>query len=162
MFCCHCGTKLTGEPRFCSACGRELYRESAVQRYEDAHNQIGDVLSQISDKERTAGIIWAVVAFIQVVAGLFVNWAILLLGIYNTIAAISRFRQSKKVLEPYPTLVQNYEKSIVWIVIFFIANFLGGAIIGSIGAVFDYMTRQYVLKNRHVLEACSNLTLSAE
>ena len=109
------------------------------------------VLQKISSKEKVGGIIWIVVASIQLIIGLAVNWVIMIIGIWNLIFGIMRIVNAGKMDERADKIVEQYEKDLANIIIFLIVNIFIGGLIGVAGAIFDLVTRNYVMNNKDVL-----------
>ena len=54
---------------------------------------------QLSERYKINGIIWIVVAVIQIILGIFVNWICLIVGVLNIISAIQDIIFSGKMLK---------------------------------------------------------------
>ena len=109
------------------------------------------VLQNIRNKENVGGIIWIVVASIQLLIGLTYNWVTLLIGIWNLIMGITTITNAGKMEQRANNIVEAYEKNLTNIIIFLVVNIFIGGIIGVIGAIYDLVVRNYVLNNRNVL-----------
>lgn len=106
-----------------------------------------EVQNTLAKKERIAGTTWLVIAAIQLFCGLFVNFWMLIPGVWNLIAGISRFKQAKEVLKDNPQLVEVYAKHKTQLIVMLLVN-LFLSIFGVIGAIYDFTVRDYVLKNK--------------
>ena len=107
------------------------------------------VTRTLSARERTAAIIWLVIGIAQCCTFVFS-----ISGIWNIYAAITRFRQAKRVLRPWRGLVNSYDGWITNIIICIVINCVFGGVVGILGAIYDlFAVRGYVLKNRAVFEA---------
>lgn len=109
------------------------------------------VLKNISDKEKVGGIIWIVVATIQLLIGLTYNWITMFVGIWNLVFGIIRITNAGKMEQRANGIVEAYEKTLASIIIFLVLNIFVGGIIGVVGAIYDLVVRSYVLNNRNVL-----------
>ena len=109
------------------------------------------VLQNISNKEKTGGIIWIVVASLQLLIGLTYNWVTLLIGIWNLMMGITTITNAGKMEQRANNIVEAYEKNLTNIIIFLVVNIFIGGLIGVIGAIYDLVVRNYVLNNRNVL-----------
>ena len=109
------------------------------------------VLQNISNKEKVGGIIWIVVASIQLLIGLTYNWVTLLIGLWNLMMGITTITNAGKMEQRANNIVEAYEKNLTNIIIFLVVNIFIGGIIGVIGAIYDLVVRNYVLNNRNVL-----------
>lgn len=114
------------------------------------------VLQKISSKEKVGGIIWIVVASIQLMIGLAVNWVIMIIGIWNLIFGIMRIVNAGKMDERADKIVEQYEKDLANIIIFLIVNIFIGGLIGVAGAIFDLVTRNYVMNNKDIIMGTAN------
>ena len=120
------------------------------------------VLNNISSKEMLSCSIWAIIGVIQIVGGYsLINYNdmaifIFLIGIYNVINSILIMIKSRMVNERAKDLIQEYEKSLTPIIISFFINVILGAIIGVVGALFDFATRNYVLNNEDIIDITSS------
>ncbi len=112
------------------------------------------VLQNIAQKEQIAGILWIVVAVIQIIVGLFIYWVTLIIGVWNIIAGITRLTASRKI-EERNNIVEEYEKSLTSTIIFIVINVLIGGVIGIVGAICDLVTRSYVLSNKDIINGVS-------
>ena len=145
MFCTHCGQQIQETSRFCSACGSPVgnaVSPTALAAYAD----------RLAVREQTSGTIWLIISILQLLVGIFGAWIVLIVGVLNLVGAIGSFRRAKQVRSPYPGMVEEYEKQLTGLIIATIYNLLIGAVIGVIGNIYDFCTRNYVLKNRSVFE----------
>lgn len=109
------------------------------------------VLQNISNKEKIGGIIWIVVASIQLIIGLIYNWVTLIIGIWNLIIGITRLTNASRMEKRENNIVEEYEKSLVNMIIFLVLNIFIGGIIGVIGAIYDLVTRSYVINCKDII-----------
>lgn len=112
------------------------------------------VLKNISKKEKIGAIIWLVLATIQILLGIiFIEyyWVTLIIGVWNLINGIIRITRAEKIEERKDTLVEEYEKNLVNLIIFLIVNIFVGGLIGVIGVIYDFITRNYVLSNKDII-----------
>lgn len=90
MFCNKCGKEIQGDVNFCNSCGNPL---------NGVGNNAEKLLHQLSERYKINGIIWIVVAIIQIILGIFVNWICLIVGVLNIISAIQDIIFSGKMLK---------------------------------------------------------------
>lgn len=109
------------------------------------------VLQNIGSKEKIGGIIWIVVATIQLLIGLAYNWVTLLIGVWNLVIGITRITNAGKMEERADGIVEAYEKSLTSTIIFLVLNIFIGGLIGIAGAIYDLVVRNYVLNNQNIL-----------
>ena len=106
------------------------------------------VATDLSEKEKLAAIIWLIIGITQCL-----SIALFISGAWNIYAAITRFKQSKAVLQPWPGIVQAYDKWQSNIIIAAVINLIFGGVYGLIGCAYDYFViRKYVLDNKAVFE----------
>lgn len=160
MFCKQCGKQLVDNAQFCQYCGTKTVEQNASifnnvcpPNYPSKPIQnVSYYTQQLSSKEQTSGIIWIVIGILQVFIGLFLWWPILIVAALNIFGATVSFKRSKKVLQPYPCLIQEYEKQLGGLIFALIYNILFGGLIGVIGNIYDFSTRNFVLANRNIFE----------
>lgn len=113
-------------------------------------------VTELSKKVRTEAIIWFCIAGYQIILG-FVN---LMIGDYalapglllffiaglNIFGASKDLQYSKDVLVKPVGIVAKY-KPVTGLIVTLVYNLCFGGILGVIGAVFSFMTREYVLRN---------------
>lgn len=158
MYCSNCGSNQNDFAKFCPNCGQHIRGDIPTQNRAIQYNSNTinreTVLKTLSQKENTAGTIWLVIGCIQVAVGLlslFTYWVAILLGAWNIYAAITRFKQSKRVLSPWPSMVSDYKKWNTNVIISLIANIFLGALIGVVGSIYDLTLRNYVMLNENVI-----------
>lgn len=102
----------------------------------------------LSEREQISAILWLIIGILQII-----SCAGVICGAWNIYCAISRFKQSKAVLTPYPGLVQSYDKWMTNIIISIVINVVLGGVIGVAAAIFDMVgIRGYVLENKQIFE----------
>lgn len=111
-------------------------------------NDLQSVTKSLSEKEKIAAIIWLIIGILQCFSFVFI-----LSGAWNIYAAITRFKRSNSVLQPWKGIVNTYDKELTGIIISIVVNVIFGGVIGVAGALYDlFAVRDYVLKNRKVFE----------
>ncbi len=106
------------------------------------------VANNLAEKEKLAAFIWLIIGITQCLSFFF-----FISGAWNIYAAISRFKQAKAVMEPWPGIVQAYDKWQSNIIIAAVINLIFGGVYGLIGCAYDYFViRKYVLDNKAVFE----------
>lgn len=102
------------------------------------------VTKTLAEREQLAAIIWLVIGITQVL-----SIAMIIAGAWNIYAAITRFKQAKAVENPWPGIVESYDKWQTNIIISIVINLLFGGVYGVAGALYDlFAVRAYVLENR--------------
>jgi len=109
---------------------------------------IENVSQTLSAREKIAAIIWLIIGICQCLSCVFI-----ISGAWNIYASITRFKQAKLVLTPWPGIVNNYDKWISSIIYGIVINVLFGGLIGVAGSIYDLVAiRGYVLSNKAVFE----------
>ena len=110
------------------------------------------LLNQLSDKLRINGIIWIVVASLQIILGLTVNWILLIIGVLNIITAVNNLNYSKSILTNPVGIVPRFE-SLTLPIITLVYNLLFGGILGVVGSIYYLASiRGFVMQNRAAFE----------
>ena len=121
-----------------------------------------DILDTIRKLELASGIVWSIIAGIQLLVALlclivpFLTFsvemiALLAAGIWNILAALSRFNRAKQVQARKASVLASYE-SVTQLVIIAIVNLVLGAVIGALWVIIDFIIRDKVLRNRHLFD----------
>ena len=159
IICSECGKEYSDKAMACPNCGnptRVAHAPAQPQYAATAQNPTptaSQYAEKLATKEQTSGIIWTVVAIIQVIIGLCGAWITLIVAVVNGIFAYNSFQKAKKVRNPYPGMVEEYEKQLTGFICALVYNAILGGVIGIAGNIYDLMTRNYVLTNRTVFEA---------
>ncbi len=103
-----------------------------------------NILRRIADYERVSCILWIALGAIQIC----LLWTAIA-GIWNIIAAISRWKLPKRIRDLDPTIPQAFE-GIALLVIIGLINLVLGGIIGVAFVAFDFYIRDKVLTNAHL------------
>ena len=107
---------------------------------EDSDNFI----RRMAEYEKISAILWLVLAIFQIICIITI-----VAGVWNLVAAISRFQMVKEIRNRNPAVPAAYEGVTMLIVIGFI-NFFLGAAIGVVFVAFDFYIRDQILKNQAV------------
>ena len=108
------------------------------------------VASKIAGYEKASAIIWLILGILQVLIAVEIPFFIII-GVWNIIVSVSRFKMIDRIRSLDPKVPFEYE-GIVGLVIFGIVNLLLGAIIGIAGIVVDFYVRDQILKNRNLFD----------
>lgn len=146
-YCTRCGMQIGPQATFCTNCGCPV--GGAVPLANRAA-----MLSTLSEKVKTNGIIWIVIASVQIVAGIFGIfydwWWVLIVGVLNLISAIQDLNYSKTMLANPTGIVAKFEP-LAGAIVVLVYNVLFGGLIGVIGSVYYLVgIRSYVMDNRDV------------
>lgn len=137
--------------RYCTYCGNEVNENAVVcVKCGCAIPQVNNkpsVVDVVSKRIKTNGIIWIVVAAIQILLGLVGAWFLLLVGVLNLVSSIQDLKYSK-AFPKNPTGIIAKVKPLAGPIITLIYNLLIGGVIGVIGSVYYLVAvRGYVLEN---------------
>lgn len=121
-----------------------------------------DIIDTIRKLELASAIVWSIIAGIQLLVALaflivpFLTFsvemiALLAAGIWNILAALSRFNRAKQIQARKASVVKSYE-SVTQLVIIAIVNLVLGAVIGALWVIIDFIIRDKVLRNRHLFD----------
>ena len=151
-FCPKCGKELRDDELFCSVCGNAVNAASqqTIQVQQPIQGQVNTeyLLSQLSEKVKINGIIWLVIGALQIFAGIFAYWPILIVGLLNIESAIMDINYSKTVLQNPTGIVAKFEP-LVGPIITLVYNLVVGGVVGVIGSVYYFaVIRQFVLNNK--------------
>lgn len=160
IYCSECGKQVSDKAMACPNCGNPIHPVSIpIQpQYSHTTQTISNTSSgsqyaeKLATKEQTSGIIWMVVAILQFIIGIAGMWFVLVVAIINAFAAYASFQKAKKVREPYPGMVEEYDKQLKAFIFSLAYNAIFGGVIGIAGNIFDLNTRNYVLTNRAIFE----------
>ncbi len=108
--------------------------------------KLQSVCKTVSEREKISAIIWLIIGILQCL-----SCAGIVAGAWNIYAAYTSFKRSTAVLQPWPGIVDTYEKSMTTIIISLVINLILGGVVGVAGALYDmFAIRQYVLENKEV------------
>lgn len=165
IICSECKKEYSDKAPACPNCGNPTHTvstpvqpQSQSQYTSSAQFQMNNYVvpsyaEKLATKEQTSGIIWAVIAVLQVIIGFSGLWFPIIIAIINGATAYGCFKKAKKVRNPYPGMVAEYDKQMTSLVISIVYNVIFGGVIGVAGNIFDLITRNYVLANRAVFES---------
>jgi len=94
--------------------------------------------------------------------GILYNQWILIVAVWNIIACYQNNKLLAKIKSRPVGIYEHYERSLTSEVIVFIANIIGGAIIGIVGVIYDLYTRQYAMRHKEILLFMENQIVNNE
>ncbi len=156
MFCSRCGRVMRDGERFCCACGQPTRHTAAPPPPPSPVPPVPPfgvtadhtVLQTLSQRLNTNGIIWIVIAALQILAGIAFDWFMVVIGVLNIISAIQDMQYSKEVLSNPVGIVARFEP-IVWPIITLVYNLIIGGVIGVVGSIYYFVAlRGFVMENR--------------
>lgn len=162
-YCAKCGKQMTDEAAFCSACGCPAAPSYAAPPYTAPYtapyapvNAANGLLTKLSERIKTNGIIWIVIAVLQIIIGLSGTILPLIVGVLNMISAVKDMNYSKEVLNNPVGIVDNFE-SITSPIITLVYNLVIGGVIGVVGSVYYFIAlRGFVMENKNAFLAMEN------
>lgn len=166
IFCSNCGKQLSGTETFCSACGQRVAAAAPtvpVAPVASAVPTAGNaLLNTLSQRMNTNGIIWIVIAVLQIIGGIVFDWFMLVVGVLNIISAVQDINYSKAVLANPTGIVAKFEP-IVGPIITLVYNLVIGGIIGVAGSIYYFVAiRNFVMENKVAFAALDGAVAPAE
>ena len=158
-YCTNCGNEVNENAVVCVKCGCAIPVTATHSR------QVGyapfastSIVDTITQRIRTNGIIWIVIAGIQMLMGISFNWILLIVGVLNLISSIQDLNYSKE-FPNNPVGIVAKMKPLGGTIVVLIYNLLIGGIIGIAGSIYYLVAvRGYVLENEQgFLEIEENL-----
>jgi len=109
--------------------------------------QAGVFVRRVARWEQISGVVWIVIAVFQIltVLGAFA-------GIWNIIAARSRFRMARFVRSRHPSVPAAYEEALASYLVIGIVNLALGGVFAAFWILFDLYVRRQVLRHRSIFE----------
>lgn len=101
---------------------------------------------RFAEYEKASGIIWIIIAIIQIL-----SLVLILAGIWNLFAAISRFNISKKIKNRDADVPELYE-GITGLIVIGVINLIFGGFFGILAVGFDFWVRSEILANRDIFD----------
>ena len=150
-YCQYCGTQHVDDAKFCSNCGKMTMQipQEEKPHSEASSNNHQNIVNTLSLRLKTNGIIWLVIACVQILIGLFGVWFTLIVGVLNIISAITDMKNSKRILTNQNGIVKAYEP-ITNAIIALIYNVVIGGIIGVLGSIYYLVfVRGFVMENKN-------------
>lgn len=146
-YCTHCGKELMDEAVVCPGCGCAVGGKNANAGNHATVDRM-TLLNTLSQRLQINGIIWIVIAAIQILGGIFINWFLLIVGVLNIISSIQDIKYSKTLLENPKGIVAKFEP-LTGPVITLVYNLLIGGVIGVVGSIYYFLAiRNYVMENK--------------
>lgn len=121
-----------------------------------------DVIETIRKMEVTSGVVWSIIGSIQILFPVLCMVVpilsftaemvpLLMVGVWNIFAALSRFNRAKLVQQRRASVVKSFE-GVTQLAVILTMNLIFGAVIGALWVIWDYVTRDKVLRNRHLFD----------
>lgn len=108
------------------------------------------IIQSIRSLEQLSAIVWLCIGILQILVG-FMAPFLLIAGIWNIFAAVTRFNLVKAIEARRTSVVAHYQ-SITPLVIILIVNLVIGGVLGALWVIVDFVIRDKVLTNRHLFD----------
>lgn len=152
-FCQNCGTQLEKAAHFCPNCGAALEVKQPTISEETPGTPPTALLTKLSERVKINGIIWIVIAAIQLVIGIVGAWFVLIVGALNLLSAIGNIKYSNRILNNPTNIVKNAEP-LISPIITLVYNVVIGGIVGVAGSIYYLIAvRGFVLENKEAFLA---------
>ena len=140
MYCTKCGKEIMDEAVICPNCGCPTGKGGVAPAN-------SDIVTTIAQRFNINGIIWIVIAALQIFIGIYGSWMTLIVGVLNLLSAIQDINYSKAVVANPVGIVEKV-KPLASPIITLIYNLVIGGVIGVVGSIY-YLTavRGFVLEN---------------
>lgn len=146
-YCTHCGKELLDEAVICMGCGCAVDVRQKGLEYRSGAN-VSILLNSLSQRINTNGIIWLIIGILQTIAGLFVNWFLLIVGVLNIISSVNDMNYSKTMIKDPKDIIAKFEP-LTGPIVTLIYNLVFGGIIGVIGSIYYFVAiRSYIMENK--------------
>ena len=150
-YCRYCGTKLNDDANFCSRCAKptsQAQKEPHKTQTTTKTHSNQELINTLSSRLNMCGIIWIVVASLQILIGLCGAWFTLIVGVLNIISAIKDIQSSKNILTNPNGIVAAHEPLTNPIIVL-VYNILIGGIFGVAGSIYYLIfVRGFIMENK--------------
>ncbi len=165
-YCYHCGKELASEAVVCIHCGCSCAPKTASSEgslsgavsklFGGSQATVSDsstLVTTLSERMKIDAIIWIIIAALQIIGGIFLDWFLLIVGVANIVTAVNDLKYSKEVLENQSGIVAKFEPLVSPIIIL-AYNLIIGGVIGVIGSVYYFIAvRGFVMANKEAFAA---------
>ena len=150
-YCTKCGKQIHDEAVICVGCGspvEDTYTKSFLDNSPNQEVNSNNLVNTLSARYNTYGIIWIVIAIIQII-----SIACLPVGLWNLYAAYTNIKYGKAIREN-PTNIVAAHTPIFGAVICLVINLIFGGVIGVAGSIYYFIAiRGFVMENQAVFNA---------
>lgn len=147
-FCTNCGNEVDENAVVCVKCGC-ANPGASTQNAQAGYTSFASasIVDTITQRIKINGIIWIVIAGIQILTGFSLGWNWFIVGALNLISSIQDLNYSK-AFPNNPVGIVAKMKPLVGAIIVLIYNLVIGGIIGVAGSIYYLIAvRGYVLEN---------------
>lgn len=146
MFCVNCGKEISNDISFCGFCGAK------VGCFSSQTVNTNLLLSTLSQRLHTNGIIWIIIGILQILGGIFINWFLIIPGVLNIVSSINDINYSKTIINNPVGIVEKVTP-LTAPIITLIYNLVIGGLIGVVGSIYYFVSiRSFVLENKHAFQ----------
>ena len=175
-YCSHCGRELFDEAVFCPGCGCATPKYPPVQQtnynpypsnnynayqsnnYNLQQVDVTQLVCTLSQRLNTNAIIWLVIGILQILAGVFVNFVIIIVGVLNIISAVNDMKYSKALLQNPRGIVPKFEP-LAGPIITLVYNLIVGGVVGAVGSIYYFLAiRSFVMENKPAFQSLDSGT----
>lgn len=156
-YCTHCGNEVNDNAVVCVKCGCAIPK-TGIYGNQVGYNPVGtaSIVDIITQRIKTNGIIWIIIAGIQILMGISFNWVLLIVGVLNLVSSIQDLNYSKEFPDN-PVGIVAKMKPLGGAIIVLIYNLVIGGIIGVAGSIYYLIAvRGYVLENEQAFLEIEN------
>ncbi len=146
-YCTHCGKELFDEAVICVGCGCPVGNAQSQSQQPKSVN--GDALiNTLAQRVQTNAIIWLVIGIIQVLAGIYASWFVIIVGVLNIISSVRDMNYCKTLDRNSTGIVAKFEP-LAGPIITLIYNLVIGGVIGVVGSIYYFFgIRNFVMENK--------------
>ena len=101
----------------------------------------------LAEKEKLSFIIWLIIGIFQCL-----SVVTIIAGAWNIYMAIQTYNFTKELERCPRGVFARYEGQMNSLIISLVLNLIFGGVIGVVGTIYDYFTRDYVMKNMEFFE----------
>jgi len=147
MFCSNCGKEIANDSKFCACCGKAVASAPSVPSVPSVPQN--NIITTLSERVKINAIIWLVIAVLQILGGIFINWFLLIVGVLNIVSAINDIKYSNILLQNPTGVVEKFE-SLTGPIITLIYNLVIGGVIGVAGSIYYFLgIRNFVMEHKN-------------
>lgn len=149
VFCTHCGKEISAQAAVCVNCGCAVKPNFAA---EESAKTPETLLKDLSEKMKINAIIWLCIAGVQIIAGIYLYWILIIPGVLNIISGIMDLKYSKEVLTNPVGIVKKFEPLFSPIITLAYNAVIGG-VVGIAGSLYYlFVIRKLVMDNRSAFD----------
>ena len=149
MFCTKCGKEIMDEAVICPNCGCPTHNYKTQSQ---AQVTAPNIITTIAQRYNINGIIWIVIAALQLIVGICGAWFTLIVGALNLYSAIQDINYSKGLVAN-PVGIVDRVKPLTNAIITLVFNLVIGGVIGVAGSIYYLVAvRGFILENEETFK----------